>query len=90
MNELVSNAYKYAFNEMDTDNRIKISFSKNEVNQTYELIVSDNGKGLPENFDAEEQGGLGLVIVQSLVEQLDGKISYTRNNGTSVEIVFPV
>jgi two-component sensor histidine kinase/Tfp pilus assembly protein PilF len=90
MNELVSNAYKYAFNESDTDNTIKISFSKNAVNQTYELIISDNGKGLPENFDAEEQGGLGLVIVQSLVEQLDGKISYIRNKGTSVEIIFPV
>ncbi len=88
INELVSNAYKYAFKESSLNNLIQISFSKNDLNDTYQLTVRDNGKGIPENFDLDIQGGLGMVIVQSLVEQLDGTLSFERNNGTIINVLF--
>jgi two-component sensor histidine kinase/Tfp pilus assembly protein PilF len=89
VNELVSNAYKYAFDESASNNHIEISFSKNDIGNNYHLTIRDNGTGLPENFDIENQGGLGLTIVQSLVEQLDGKINFERNKGTVINISFP-
>jgi two-component sensor histidine kinase len=90
INELVSNAYKYAFDENNSDNLISIKFSKNEEEKNYHLTISDNGKGFPESFDIENQSGLGLVIVPSLVEQLDGKIKFEKNNGAQVHITFPI
>ncbi len=52
------------------------------------LTISDNGKGYPENFDIDKQAGLGMVIVQSLVEQLDGTLSIEKNKGTIINISF--
>ncbi|MDF2438267.1 MAG: hypothetical protein K0Q95_2643 [Bacteroidota bacterium] len=91
VNELVSNAYKYAFDENSSKNIIKISFKNSAAAGTYELMVSDNGKGIPDKICKEEdEGGLGLVIVHSLVEQLDGKISFESISGTQVKVTFPV
>jgi two-component system, sensor histidine kinase PdtaS len=89
INELLSNAFKYAFDEHSLNNLVTISFSKDEILNTYHLTIIDNGKGLPENFDFNDQGGLGLTIVQSLVEQLDGKINFENKMGTRVNIAFP-
>jgi two-component sensor histidine kinase len=89
VNELISNAYKYAFNENSSNNLIRISFSKNSFSDNYELSITDNGKGIPENFNFDDQVGLGLTIVHSLVEQLDGRIKFERNNGTVINISFP-
>jgi two-component sensor histidine kinase/Tfp pilus assembly protein PilF len=89
VNELVSNAYKYAFNEAKVDNFIRITFTKSEPEKMYNLQVADTGKGLPDNFEIESEGGLGLIIVQSLVEQLDGKINFEKDKGTIVNISFP-
>lgn len=90
VNELVSNAYKYAFNENSLNNLIEVSFSKNDIGNTYYLTIRDNGNGFPETFDIDNQCGLGLIIVQSLVEQLDGKINFERNTGTVINISFPL
>lgn len=89
INELISNSYKYAFDENSLTNLIEISFSKNDQGTLYHLTIRDNGKGLPENFDFDNQGGLGLTIVHSLVEQLDGKINFEKSSGTIINISFP-
>lgn len=89
INELISNAYKYAFNENSVNNFIKISFSKNDIENSYHLAIEDNGIGLPDDFDFDNQAGLGLTIVQSLVEQLDGKINFECKSGTVINIFFP-
>ena len=89
VNELVSNAYKHAFIENSLNSLIKVSFSKNDTDNAYLLTISDNGRGFPEKFDIDNQGGLGLIIVQSLVEQLDGKINFEKNTGTMITISFP-
>jgi PAS domain S-box-containing protein len=59
------------------------------------LTVSDNGVGIPEYLDVEYLDveyldSLGLQLVASLVEQLDGKLELKRNEGTEFTIRFTV
>jgi two-component system, sensor histidine kinase PdtaS len=89
LNELVSNAYKYAFKNGASDSSINISFTRTNDGGFYELKIKDNGSGFPEKFDHHSGGGLGLSIVKSLVEQLDGTIRFENNKGTMVGISFP-
>jgi two-component sensor histidine kinase len=41
--------------------------------------VSDNGVGIPENLDIEDLGSLGMQLVASLIDQMDGKLELKRN-----------
>jgi two-component sensor histidine kinase len=87
VNELVSNAYKYAFkNNPDGTIWIKIK-SINAMD--YELSVTDNGKGLPEDFDNENSKSLGLKLVGILSKQLRGKLTInTKNDLTEFVVIF--
>ena len=83
LNELFTNALKYAFrnkagfNNSQAD-QIRVEFKKQE-NDIYTLIVSDNGIGLPEDLDLDSINSLGLKMVQSLVAQINGKFEYIAN-----------
>ena len=54
----------------------------------YQLIVSDNGKGLPENFDFNNTDSLGMQLIAALTDQLDGEVKIESNNGTKISINF--
>ena len=85
INELVSNSLKHAFNEYDKG-EIQIILEKN--GDTYTLTVKDNGVGLPKDFNFEETSSLGILLINSLVNQLDGKMKVEVNGGTIVTINF--
>ena len=85
ISELVSNSLKYAYSN-DDNNELKISIKK--YGDLFELIISDNGVGLPENLDFENTESLGLQLVNNLVGQLDGEIKLNKNQGTEFKIVF--
>jgi two-component sensor histidine kinase len=87
LNELLSNCYKHAF-QGKKDGKILIRFRK--INENCLLEVEDNGIGFSGDFKIEEQETLGMTIIQSLTEQIDGKISYNgvSGNGTKISIVF--
>ena len=85
ISELVSNSLKYAFPHGGVG---KIFVSLRSMDEYYELIISDNGIGLPEEFDMENIKTLGLMLVYSLTEQIDGKISINTDNGTRYRIIF--
>ena len=87
INELISNALKYAFIEGQTG-EVTINFQSSDRGKLI-LVVSDNGIGLPENFDWQKTESLGLQIVQALTNQLQGEIEIERNNGTEFRITFP-
>jgi len=87
INELVTNSLKYAFPENRTG-KIAISL-KEGGNQELELVVSDNGVGIPEGINMEKSSTLGLKLVTNLVrEQLDGKIELDGSQGTTFKITF--
>jgi len=86
LNELIVNAFKHA-SLTSADGFIKIIFEKIE-NDSYRLIVSDNGKGLPEAFDINSTDSMGMTLVRELVGQLRGTISVNSGMETVFTIVF--
>jgi len=86
INELLTNAYKYAFLP-DCEGLIMIGLKK-EPDGLVTLIVSDNGIGLPETVSTGSEKSLGLFIVGLLVEQLEGTVEIVRQKGTEFRIVF--
>jgi two-component sensor histidine kinase/CheY-like chemotaxis protein len=103
VNELISNSLKHAFPDRDKG-KIQIKFcrdkkwecincieeSKNEnCNSTcFTLTVSDDGVGVPENLEIEDIESLGLQLVTSLIDQLDGEFELKRNSGTEFTMRF--
>lgn len=87
INELVSNAFKYAFIDCNRG-RIEVKLYPIEK-KNYQLIVSDDGVGLPEEVDLGEPQTLGLQIVTDLVGQLGGHLQVERTKGTTFKIIFP-
>ncbi|AKB24411.1 sensory transduction histidine kinase [Methanosarcina sp. MTP4] len=57
-------------------------------NSQFTLIISDNGLGFPENVDFTNTDSLGLQLVNTLVEQLEGTIELERNGETVFRIKF--
>ena len=88
INELVSNAFKYAF-EKTAKGKINIEFKvlKNKEHQ-FRLTIRDNGRGISEHTDINHPKTLGLQLVQSLVSQLDGRLHIQNNKGAVFEIDF--
>ncbi|MCK4829572.1 sensor histidine kinase [bacterium] len=89
INELISNALKYAFVKRSKDKKaeIKIKFYRDKADNV-ELIISDNGIGFPKNLDFRNTKSLGLQLVCSLVDQLGGNIKLDRSKGTVFTIKF--
>ncbi len=86
INELVSNSLKHAFPE---GKRGEISVSIYSAKRSIELIVADNGVGIPEDIDFKTTKTLGLHLVTILVEdQLEGEINLDRTKGTTFRITF--
>jgi two-component sensor histidine kinase/tetratricopeptide (TPR) repeat protein len=86
VNELVSNAFKYAFREMDKG-ELRVELKQHD-GEGYKLRVSDNGTGLPENLDINQTSSLGLKLVNILTRQLEGELKISNKNGTVFEIRF--
>ena len=76
VNELVSNALKYAFPGKRGG---AIELRVEEKGQDIEIEVSDNGVGLPDDFDFETNESLGVYLVQALTDQLDGSLLVDNN-----------
>jgi two-component sensor histidine kinase len=88
INELVSNALKYAFPD-DRNGRICIRLREDQDRQ-YVLTVSDNGIGFPKDLDFHNTETLGLQLVVTLTGQLGGTIQrHDGKEGTAFAIKFP-
>lgn len=87
INELVSNALKYAF-PSGRGGEICVELRNGDDNGLT-LIISDNGVGLPKGLDFRDTESLGLQLVCLLAEQLDGTVELDRTGGTSFQVTFP-
>jgi len=85
LNELVSNALKHAFPDKRPG---KVTVKMMKKDETYHLIVEDNGVGLPENFEIDKLKSLGLILVRTLTTQLKGNLNYDCSEGCRFEITF--
>ena len=87
VNELVTNAFKYAFAEQI---KPKITVHLNRSSKGWiNLEVWDNGSGIPQELDFTTTGTLGLPLVQTIVKELKGTMDWRQNAGTQFSLQFP-
>jgi len=86
INELVTNAVKHGFPK-ERDGTITVSMTPSNTDSLI-LTVSDNGIGFPEEIDFRNTTTLGMQLITSLVEQLEGTITLGRSEGTTFTITF--
>ena len=86
LNELISNSLKHAF-EGREEGTITVKLSKNEEN-LFELYVGDNGVGLPRDFSFKSANTLGMELIETLTDQLDGTITRMPEEGSYFKILF--
>ncbi|WAC05798.1 MAG: PAS domain S-box protein [Methanoregula sp.] len=84
INELLSNSLKYAF---PSGRKGTIAVTGKKDDGTIRIIVQDDGAGIPESLDWKKTESLGLRLVNSLTEQLQGTIELDRTVGTKFTIV---
>lgn len=85
LNEIVSNSLKYAFQGRDCGEiRIQLHQQDHHLN----LVISDNGIGIPPDLDWHKVNSLGLRLVRILTKQIDGNISLDGSQGTSFSLSF--
>jgi PAS domain S-box-containing protein len=89
INELVSNSLKYAF-PGGRRGRITIDMHSDNghLGSKLNLVVDDDGVGLPQNIDVRNTESLGLQLVNTLVQQLNGTVQLFRREGTRFVIRF--
>ena len=88
LNELCTNAMKYAF----TENRcghIDICLKRQNPGQLL-VCISDDGVGIPDDFDIENTQSLGLQLVQLLSEQISAELTIHRKNPTRFSLIVPL
>jgi two-component sensor histidine kinase len=86
INEIVSNSFKYAFDESIPDKTIFIIIEQLEPKK-YRMVAGDNGKGFEEKTD-DGTVSFGLELINILVDQLNGTIRKLPQKGTLYEIIF--
>jgi two-component sensor histidine kinase len=86
LNECIVNCYKHAFKNRDSG---EINIELEMTDDNVEIVVSDNGHGLPDDFDFENQQSLGVTLIRTLVGQLRGGAEYSSNgHGTRFSLGF--
>lgn len=88
INELLTNAYKYAFEGRDKG-EITIKIYRDDNTNIIEVI--DDGIGIPDAYiDGQGEEGLGMSLVRILTSQLRGHLSIDNKKGTRFRVSFPV
>lgn len=86
VNELISNALEHGFGDYGRGN-IWLSLKTNSQGENV-LTIRDDGVGFKDGLDLYSSDSLGLELVCTLVEQIDGKIELNKTNGTEIKITF--
>ncbi len=84
LNECVVNSYKHAFSG-ETEGNIYIDLKRND--ELIHIEIADDGSGLPDSFDFEEQQTLGITLIRTLVSQLRGEAHY-ESNGSGTRFIL--
>ena len=86
INELLTNSYKHAFPD-DKPGLIFVSFKT--FKKEYQIIVSDDGVGAPDDILNSSKSSLGMTLINSLVTQLNSEITYEFRSGSYFKIIIP-
>ena len=86
INELLTNAFKHAFNGKQ-EGKVIIKFKEND--ESLRLMVRDNGIGIEENILEKSKSSLGITLIESLVAQLNAEFKVKNEKGALFEIIIP-
>lgn len=86
--EAISNSLKHAFVDGERG-AIRVSFRRPD-SQHLTMLIQDNGRGFPPDFDAEAATSLGLKLVRQLTDQLGGKLEIFSDEGAVLRITAPL
>jgi len=86
INELLTNAFTHAFPQ-ETQGWILVRLC-NDSDSRYNLSVEDSGVGLPENFSLKSLDSLGMILVRTLADQLQGELIISSETGARFEVRF--
>ncbi|MDX1349184.1 MAG: histidine kinase dimerization/phosphoacceptor domain -containing protein [Putridiphycobacter sp.] len=84
VNEVLTNCFKYAFDQKNLFPKLFVSLKK--IDENVQLVIQDNGRGFNLN---EVKNGMGLDLIEGLAEQLDGKIVIDVADGVNIALSFP-
>ncbi|NOQ73962.1 MAG: GAF domain-containing protein [Crocinitomix sp.] len=83
-NEILTNSFKYAFNNEEETRELSISL--HEINDSIQLYFKDNGPG----FDLDvAKSGMGLELIRDLSDQIDAEIDIQIDDGVGIKLLFP-
>ena len=86
LNEAITNACKYAF---PSGREGVVTVGLSYIAENYLLLsVKDNGVGLPNDFGIRKRASMGIILMETLTEQLEGNLSVTNKDGVSVVVIF--
>jgi PAS domain S-box-containing protein len=89
LNELITNTLKHAFPD-ERSGKVRVELRAVDEQRTLLLIVQDDGVGMPAAFDITKSVSLGMRLVTTLVEQLDGTLEIVCDAGTLFRVQFPI
>ncbi|MGQ7856757.1 tetratricopeptide repeat-containing sensor histidine kinase [Pedobacter sp. WC2501] len=86
INEAITNIFKYAFPDIHGG---KVIITLKECQEDhYQLLIKDNGIGLPADFDYEQSNTLGIILMKGLSAQIDGVFTMESKDGVSLHLIF--
>ena len=86
LNELIVNAYKHAFDDVK-EGRITINILENK-DKTIRITISDNGKGIGDDFSLDKGKSMGCWVIKALADRLDASIDIKSKDGTRYALTF--
>lgn len=86
LNEFLTNSIKYAFQDRES---IIVNIALRMDEGRIKLYFSDDGTGLPENFNSELSAGLGLKLVNLLASQMKGEFRIADGDASAFEVALP-
>jgi PAS domain S-box-containing protein len=89
INEIATNAIKHGF-DPEEEARFFVDMKKDEESRTYILRLSNNGLPFPEDIDPDSSESLGLQLINTLAQQLEGTVELEKKPNTTFTIRFPM
>ncbi len=87
INELITNAFKHAFKEVEKPG---VWVNLRQDGEHLKLNILDNGPGLPEETPGKESISFGMEMIRSLLKQLRGTLKTSYEKGSNFEITLPL